>query len=106
MFRGALKATLDSIHRALAELLPTARAVGSSPSHSGRSTCLSCEQRVRSKEDVRHMLGDGRLTPGSPMRRRVERAVSPERVPTASALVPRRAIATAEPLGARAQMPC
>ena len=100
MFRGALKTTLDSIHRALSEVLPTARATGASAG-AHRSTCLSCEQRVRSNSDVANILSSGKLLPGSPMRCRMERAVSPERVPSPSALAPRRAISTAEPLGAR-----
>lgn len=102
MFRGALKAALDNIHKALAELLPTARATGS-PLESRRSTCLSCEQHVRTNADVVSMLSGERLPHGTPMRRRIERAVSPERVASPAGMLPRRPISSGDPLGALMQ---
>jgi hypothetical protein len=60
---------------------------------------------VRTNADVASMLAGGKLAPGSPMRRRVERAVSPERVPSSGALAPRRAISAADPLGAQTARP-
>ena len=98
-FRGALKVTLDNMHAALAELLPTARASGT-PARSHRATCLSCEHQVRSNEEVAKVWAAEARRPGSPMRQRLEQARTPEKLPVAGGLKARRAISAAEPLGA------
>lgn len=100
-FRRDVHQALQSTNQALREALPTANASGSPRIKAGsRNTCLSCHQAVKSSEDMARLIAPGHLPPGSPARQSMERAMTPESLPATPSLTHRRAISTADPLGA------
>lgn len=102
-FRGVTNGRLVEIHRALSELLPTARALGSSPK---RTNCLSCDQRVRSNGDVLNALGTGATGEGSLLREQLARAAAPQALPRTAPVGGRKPISAIDPIGVASSKFC
>ena len=96
-YRGVMNSRLSEIHKALSDLLPTARALGASTK---RTTCLSCDQHVRSNGDVMHALGTGAPGEGSALREQLARAASPQALPRTAPVGSRKPISSIDPIGA------
>eukprot|EP00892_Ulva_mutabilis_P001022 jgi/Ulvmu1/10920/UM007_0099.1 len=99
-FRGSITGRLNDVARALTELLPTARAADSSKAR-GATTCLSCDQRVRSNAGVlRALTTAGALPDGVPLAQHLQRAAVPHALPLPMPVPTRKAISSADPVGA------
>lgn len=96
-YRGVVNGRLSDIHRALSELLPTARVLGASPK---RTTCLSCDQRVRSNGDIMQALGAGAPGEGPERQEQLARAASPQALPRTAPVGGRKPISSVDPIGA------
>lgn len=99
-FRGSITSRLNDVARALTELLPTARAADSSRGRAA-TTCLSCDQRVRSSSGVLRALAGAGATPDSmPLLEHLQRAAAPVMLPAPPPVPHRKAISSADPIGA------
>lgn len=86
--------------RALTELLPTARAADSSAARAA-TTCLSCDQRVRSSSGMLRALAAAAAVPaGLPLAEHLRRAAAPQALPFSTPVPTRKAISSADPTGA------
>jgi hypothetical protein len=88
---------ITEIVKVLNELLPTARFLGASPN---RTTCLSCDQHVRSSVDVIKALhGAGNLAQDSCLREQLARCAAPQALPRTAPVGGRKPISAMDPIG-------